>query len=179
MYLCIQIDLSLCFLSLTSDSNRCRWSCATSAPTGITLIGSWSSVSSPWNRSWMSWVAASSRRLSCCLRSYVTATQRSGKQQLQLPVMLRRSTDSTLQDVVSWLNRSAPALRNNTLFVVFFFVCVCAGDMATRSCRRLALVFSSAVSMSPVQPELLQTLNMLNHLEDWHTHLRSHRLAQC
>lgn len=58
--------------------NRCRWSCATSAPTGTTPIGSWSSGSSPWSRNWTSWAAVSIRHLSCSLRSCCVATRRSG-----------------------------------------------------------------------------------------------------
>lgn len=106
-------------LDCVADVNRCRWSCATSVPIGTTPIGSWSSVSSPWSRSWTSWVAASIRPLSCCLRSYVTVTRRSGKQCSQLAVTLHRSAN-TLQDVVSKTNQ----LRKTFLFCF-------AGDMAT------------------------------------------------
>lgn len=62
---------------------RCRWSCVISAPIGITRIGSWSNGSCPWSRNSKSWVAPSKKPQSCCLRSYVTATRRSGKQSSQ------------------------------------------------------------------------------------------------
>lgn len=82
----IKTCTSVFFFSL--NSIRCRWSCATSVPTGTTPIESLSRGSCSWSRSWTSWPAASSRPQSCYLRSYVTETQTSGKQHLQLLVMM-------------------------------------------------------------------------------------------
>lgn len=133
--------------------NRCRWSCATSAPTGTTPIGSWSSGSSPWSRNWTSWAAVSIRHLSCSLRSCSVATRRSGG------VGARTCHGS---EVTQSACKKCPFLK-------FFF----AGDMVSDvEWDNYLQCFhqNPHQTANPLQPELLQTLNILNHLEDWHTY---------
>lgn len=99
--------------------NRCRWSWVIWVPTGTIPIGSWSSVSFPWSRNWTSWVAASTKPRSFCLRSYISTIPKSGEDSEML-LMLCTSLNTTLKDVVNLhklLNQDMAAQRND-IFVL-------------------------------------------------------------
>lgn len=139
-------------LDRVTDFNRCRWSCATSAPTGTTPIGSWSSGSSPWSRNWMNWVAVSIRRPSCSLRSCSAAVRRAGEGDVsQIPT-----------NTINLLKMP---------FLNFFFLQVTWVQTQSQIIiSSVSIRIHKRQAANPLQPELLQTLHILNHLEDWHTY---------
>lgn len=153
----------------TSDFIRCRWSCVTSAPTGTTLTENWSRGSSSWSRSWTTWLAASSRHRSCCLRSYVTETRRSGKRYLQLLAMrllLHRTADNTWQDVVAELNWNTPALedRRSLFCFSFHFLSFCRWHGCKCFFHKVSVTFPSAARIRGSQGSCRTVTKQRKHL---------------
>lgn len=85
-------------------------------------------------------------------------------------VLLRRSSESRWRRRVTYLKKHNRSAKDAFVFVFVFLQVTWVQTQSQIIISSVSIRIHKRQAANPLQPELLQTLNILNHLEDWHTY---------